>query len=257
MLTFAEFQEHFPELCGQRVRLVIADDSLQGRGGLSAMLEQPPVLTVVACVPAAAELFSACERFDPDVAVVDLCLPREEDGLAACRAVKARYPRVRVLMVTAHETARARGEARAAKADGYALKRFSDGLLWKSVLEVAAGRPAFPSYKGGWLTQELPDEAKLQLIDDAAREVLGALTPLLQTTRPHEYGVIKDLLRAHPKHPRLGNDAHVRRVLERIRERLGMKSIAAARWYARVTGTTASPGQVPWQSEPVRPQLRH
>lgn len=253
MLTFIEFQEHFQELCGQRVRIVIADDSQQGRGGLSAMLEQPPVLSVVACVPSVPELFAACERFEPDVAVMDLCMPREEDGLAACRTVKARYPRVRVLIVTAHETARARCEAKTAGADGYALKRFSDGVLWKSVLEVATGRPAFPSYKGGWLTQELPDAAKLRLIDAPAREVLDALIPLLQTPRPHEYGVIKDLLRAHVGHPRLGNDAHVRRVLERIRERLGMKSITAARWYARMTGTQAPPSQAPDNRNPIVP----
>jgi len=248
MLTFAEFQEHFENLCGQRVRIVIADDSQQGRGGLSAILEQPPVLSVVACVPTVPELFAACERFGPDVAVLDLCLPREEDGLAACRALRTRHPGVRVLMVTAHETARARVEAKAAKADGYALKRFSDGVLWKAVLEVEAGRPAFPCYKGGWLTQELPDAAKLKLIDAPAREVLSALTLLLQTARPHEYGVIKDLLRANGGHPRLGNEAHVRRVLERIRERLGMKSIAAARWYARVTGSPTPPNQGAWQS---------
>ena len=248
MITFGQFQACFPELCRRRVRLALIDDSLQGRGGLCAMLDQPPVLTVVAQAADGPALLAACAREAPEVAVVDLCMPLPEDGLALCRELKRHFPRVRLLLVTGHESARARAEARKTEAvHGYALKRYSDGLLWKCVLDIAAGRLAFPSYKGGWLAEELSDGAKLHLLDAASREVLTALAALLRSTALSEYGVIKELVLAHAGHPRLGNDKHVRRVLEKVRDVLGMKSIPAARWYAQA-GAMPSP-------EPVAPPL--
>jgi len=236
MITFPEFQRFFPALCRNRVRVAVADDSRQGRGGLRTMLDNPPVMAVVAEAATAEELLGHCEREQPDVAVVDLCFPGELDGIDVCLSLKEHYPAVRRLIVTGHESARARDAARRSQAvQGYALKRYSDGLLWKCVLDVAAGRQAFPSYKGGWLAEELSDSARLQLIDAPGREVLGALAGLIGRTDLPDYGAIKTLVNAHPGHARLGDAAYVRRVLERVRERLGMRSVAAARWYARAT----------------------
>lgn len=242
MITFGQFQACFPALCRRQVRIVVTDDSLQGRGGLCAMLEQPPVLTVVAQVADGPALLAACAREAPDVAVVDLCMPLPEDGLALCRELRRHFPRVRVMVVTGHESARARAEARKTEAvHGYALKRYSDGLLWKCVLDVAAGRVAFPSYKGGWLAEELSDAAKLHLLDAPSREVLAALAALLRDTPVNEYGVIKELVLAHAAHPRLGHDKHVRRTLEKVRDLLGMKSLPAARWYAHAQAEALAP----------------
>ena len=236
MMTFPEFRACFPELYRQRVRVVIADDSLLGRKGLTALLRQPPVIAVAACVGTAPELLSACAEKAPDVAVVDLCLPQKGDGLAASREIRARFPRLPILLVTGHEAERARAEVKASGVvQGYALKNYSDGLLWKCVLEVAAGQNAFPTHKSGWLALELPDQTKLRQLDRQSVEVLGALAALPQIDTAQEYGLIKELTRVHATHVRLGQEGHVRRVLERVRRRLGMRSVETARWFKRVS----------------------
>ena len=135
-----------------------------------------------------------------------------------------------------HEAERARAEVKASGVvQGYALKNYSDGLLWKCVLEVAAGQNAFPTHKSGWLALELPDQTKLRQLDRQSVEVLGALAALPQIDTAQEYVLIKELTRVHATHVRLGQEGHVRRVLERVRRRLGMRSVEAARWFKRVS----------------------
>lgn len=242
MISFGKFQECFPELCRQRVRIAAIDNTQQGLGGFVKVLEQPPVMTVVAAVHDVPALLEACERESPDVAVVDLGLPLPEDGIAVCRELRRRFPALRVMLATAFEAAGVRAEVRkTGAAHGFALKRYSDGLFWKCVLDVAAGRLAFPNYKAGCLAQELSDEAKQRLLDPACHEVLAALAAILQTTPGSGYGAVKELLIAYAGHRRLGNEKQVRAVLEKVRTLLGMHSTEAARWYAQVTAPTLRP----------------
>jgi DNA-binding NarL/FixJ family response regulator len=83
------------------VRVVIADDSLLVREGVSRVLAEERV-EVVAKVGSARELLTCVEAEAPDVAVVDIRMPptHTDEGLVAAQAIRRRWPRVGVLVLS-------------------------------------------------------------------------------------------------------------------------------------------------------------
>jgi DNA-binding response OmpR family regulator len=72
----------------------------------------------------------------PDLLLVDLVLP-DGDGLVLCREVKALWPQVAVLVVTAR--AAAREQVRAAGADAYLAKPFDPDDLDRVAARLLGG----------------------------------------------------------------------------------------------------------------------
>jgi DNA-binding NarL/FixJ family response regulator len=83
------------------VRLILADDSVLLREGLSRLLEDAGH-DVVAAVGDAAALLDAVERHEPDVAVVDVRMPptHTDEGLRAALEIRERWPGVGVLVLS-------------------------------------------------------------------------------------------------------------------------------------------------------------
>jgi DNA-binding NarL/FixJ family response regulator len=83
------------------MRVVIADDEVLLREGLSRLLGEVG-LEVVATVGDADGLMRTVARDLPDVAIVDIKMPptHTDEGLAAARAIRERYPSVGVLVLS-------------------------------------------------------------------------------------------------------------------------------------------------------------
>ncbi|MEV4067706.1 response regulator transcription factor [Nonomuraea dietziae] len=83
------------------MRLILADDSVLLREGLSRLLEDAGH-DVVAAVGDAAALLDAVERYEPDVAVVDVRMPptHTDEGLRAALEIRGRWPGVGVLVLS-------------------------------------------------------------------------------------------------------------------------------------------------------------
>jgi DNA-binding NarL/FixJ family response regulator len=101
--------------------LVIADDHDLMRSGLRALLTDVPNLQVLGEAANGREALELCRRFEPDLVLMDVRMP-EMDGLTATRAIKHRYPRTSVLVLTVHENQSYMLEALKAGAAGYILK---------------------------------------------------------------------------------------------------------------------------------------
>jgi DNA-binding NarL/FixJ family response regulator len=101
--------------------LVIADDHDLVRSGLRALLTDVPNLQVLGEAANGREALELCRRFEPDLVLMDVRMP-EMDGLTATRAIKHRYPRTSVLVLTVHENQSYMLEALKAGAAGYILK---------------------------------------------------------------------------------------------------------------------------------------
>lgn len=256
MMTFEKFKERYPEWSGQRVRLVVADDSLLGREGMRKLMTQPPMLKVAAIASTAEALYPLCEQHHPTVVILDLCLPLPADGLAACRKLHERFPDLPVLVVTGHEQELAVKEVKAAGAKGYAIKNFSDGLLWKCVLTLAKGGEAFQHPQTRWLPEELNDAQRLARLARSKPSEVGLLTAFARMTqRPgfRTHGAIKQLrteVEASQSELLRGlkdgaAERLARDILEQLRKRLGFhSSVEAAQWYARTLPPPAA-GQRP------------
>jgi DNA-binding NarL/FixJ family response regulator len=102
------------------IRLVIADDQVQTRRSLTALLTSVrPAIHVVGEAANGQEAVQQVERLQPDVVLMDVQMPTM-DGLEATRRIKARWPSVKVIILTMHM--RHPDEAWKAGADAFLIK---------------------------------------------------------------------------------------------------------------------------------------
>jgi len=100
-------------------RVLIADDRVRTRRALSAVLCMQPSIQVVGEAADGEETVAQAGRLQPDVVIIDVCMPRL-DGIAATSRIKARWPWIRVVV---HSMALDYGQsALAAGADAFVPK---------------------------------------------------------------------------------------------------------------------------------------
>jgi DNA-binding NarL/FixJ family response regulator len=121
------------------IRVLIADDHGIVRSGLRMLIERQPDMDVVAEAGDGVEAVTAAQRSRPDVAVLDVSMPRMT-GLEAAREVRAHSPATRVLLLSMHDDDRYFIEGLEAGAAGYVVKRAADTDLVYALRTVADGR---------------------------------------------------------------------------------------------------------------------
>jgi DNA-binding NarL/FixJ family response regulator len=102
------------------------------------MLADEPDIEVVGEAADGWEAIALCSSLHLDLVLMDVRMPRM-DGLAATREVKRRYPKISVLMVTAHDDPDYLLEALKAGAAGYVLKDATQDEVIAAVRRVREG----------------------------------------------------------------------------------------------------------------------
>ncbi len=102
-------------------RILIADDHALVREEMRAMLASEPDLEVVGDAEDGEEALAMCQRLRPHLVLMDVSMPRM-GGFEATRAIKERYSRTAVLIVTAHQGQDYLQEGIRAGAVGYITK---------------------------------------------------------------------------------------------------------------------------------------
>jgi len=122
------------------ITVLIVDDQTLVRSGLRAIIESEPGMEVVGEAGDGAEAVDAVRRLRPDVALMDIRMPRL-DGVAATRALlRAATPgRTRILILTTFHLDEYVTEALRAGASGFLLKEATGDQLVEAVRVVAAG----------------------------------------------------------------------------------------------------------------------
>jgi DNA-binding NarL/FixJ family response regulator len=120
------------------LRILVADDHGIVRSGLKMLIDRQSGMGVVAEAEDGVEAVAGALRERPDVAILDVSMPRMT-GLQAAREIKARCPTTRVLLLSMHDDERYVFDAVKAGASGYVLKRQADAELIDAVRAVAGG----------------------------------------------------------------------------------------------------------------------
>ena len=86
-------------------RVLIADDRARSRRGLRALLDTQPEIEVIGHARNGKEALAMVETLRPDTVLMDARMPTM-DGLSATRAIKDRWPDVRVIVLTMYGSLR-------------------------------------------------------------------------------------------------------------------------------------------------------
>jgi len=138
------------------VRVVAVDDHALVREGTLQLLDHEPDIEVVGQAGTAEEGLSVLGRTRPDVALVDVNLP-DASGLDLARTAAARYPEVRILLVSAYDDYAYVTEALEIGVAGYLLKTASARELLDAVRAVADGVFVLDKALSGRLVQRWRD----------------------------------------------------------------------------------------------------
>lgn len=115
------------------LRLLLADDNRTARAGLRALLESVAWdgndFEIVEAEDGA-QAVEIIEKRKPDVVLIDVQMPRL-NGIEATRIIKARWPAIRVIVLTMYRTHQA--DALAAGADRFLLKGSPPELLLTAI----------------------------------------------------------------------------------------------------------------------------
>lgn len=147
------------------IKVLIVDDHEVVRVGLKAILDSTAGLRVVGEAGTARQAVEAVDKLEPDVVVMDIRMPGE-DGIAACREIRARFPNTKVIMLTSYASEEEVVGAVLAGASGYVLKQVGSEKL------VEAIRAA--------------QEGQATLDPSVTAKVLGRLRDALQSPLPNE-----------------------------------------------------------------------
>ena len=122
----------------ETIRILIADDHAFVREGTRRILEQEPDLEVVAEAGDGEETVKLACDLKPDVALVDVAMPRI-DGIEATRRIKAQCPAVAVLVLSAYDDDQFVFGLLEAGAAGYLLKSVRGQEIVDAIRAVHAG----------------------------------------------------------------------------------------------------------------------
>lgn len=150
------------------IRVLIADDHGIVRSGLTMLIDRQADMHVASEAEDGIEAVERALADRPDVAVLDVSMPRMT-GLHAARQIRQQAGEVQVLMLSMHEDDAYFFDALEAGASGYVSKRAADGSLIDAIRTVARGDTFLTSHTQQTLLQ--------QWLEDGRTEPRDALTP--------------------------------------------------------------------------------
>lgn len=162
-----------------RARVVLADDDVLLREGLSSLLDRSG-LEVAGQAGDAAGLIELVRRERPDLALVDIRMPPEfsTEGLAAAQLIKRDYPQTAVVVLSAHvEVEHAMDLLANGERTGYLLKsRVTDVTEFVQTLHrvIRGGSAVDPELVQELVAARRPDNP-LDELTGREREVLALM----------------------------------------------------------------------------------
>ncbi len=163
------------------IRLLLVDDHAVVRSGLKMLLSGQKEMEIVGEAASAAQALSETERVQPNVILMDIGLP-DKTGIEATRAIKSKFPDVKIVALTIHEDEEYFFQMLNAGASGYVPKRAAPEELITAINAAAIGEVyLYPSLAKllvrDFLSAERPAEEKLNLdgLTEREHEVLTHL----------------------------------------------------------------------------------
>ena len=155
----------------RKYRVVVVEDHAIIREGLRSLLTSSKEFDIVGEAEDGREAIQLIEKLEPDLILTDLSMPRM-DGVDVINTVKKRFPNMKVIALTVHESEEYVLSALKAGADGYVLKEANYAELMMAIKNVLKGKHYLSPDISGKLIEGYLDGRK----SVEAQTVWGTLT---------------------------------------------------------------------------------
>jgi DNA-binding NarL/FixJ family response regulator len=146
------------------IRILVAEDHLVARVGVSTIVNMQPDMTVVAEAGNGQQAVELYRKHMPDVALLDMRMPIMS-GVEAATAIRAEFPNARMIALTTYGGDEDIRRALAAGVQAYLTKDVLHDELLKAIRAVHAGQTYLPAGVAAALAAQMPRP------DLSAREV--------------------------------------------------------------------------------------
>lgn len=126
------------------IKIALVEDDKKVREGLKALICGTPGFNCIAAYPNAEEALEELAEQKPDVVLMDINLPGMS-GIECVKVLKARQPKLQIIMLTVYEDDDLIFQSLAAGAVGYILKKTPAAKLLEAIEEVHRGGSSMSS----------------------------------------------------------------------------------------------------------------
>jgi two-component system NarL family response regulator len=127
-----------------QLRILVAEDHLVARVGVTTIVNMQPDMTVVAEASSGQQALELYRQHRPDVALLDIRMPGMS-GVEAAAAIRAEFPGARMIALTTYGGDEDIRRALAAGVQAYLTKDVLHDELLKAIRAVAAGQSYLPA----------------------------------------------------------------------------------------------------------------
>lgn len=160
---------------GDPIKVLLVDDHAVVRSGLGAFLMAFDDLELIAEASSGEEAVAYCQRFHPDVVLMDLKMPGI-GGAEATRRIREHWPDIQVVALTSFKEEELVESVMQAGAIGYLLKNVSADELAAAIRAANSGEPTLAAEAAQVLIQSTRHPRKLGYdLTDREREVLALM----------------------------------------------------------------------------------
>lgn len=192
--------------------IIIVEDHKLLREGLQSLLNNVDTYQVVGEAADGIEAIKIIKQKEPDLILLDLSMPRM-NGISVVKEIKRMYPKMRILVLTIHDSDEHVLEAFEAGADGYCLKDAGRKELLIAIDSILCGKtyisPAMADIvlegyvtdrmklktKTTWQTVTQREKEVLKLVGEGYqnKEVADLLHISVKTVEKHRANIMKKL----------------------------------------------------------------
>jgi len=141
------------------MKLIIADDHQIMIDGLLSIISNHPQITVVGVAKNGTQVLSILEKEKTDIVLTDISMP-EMGGLDLTRALRKKYPAVRIIALSMHDDTTHINDMIEAGVSGYIYKNASDTELIEALNKVQDGGQYFSDEIAATMVRSINDHAK-------------------------------------------------------------------------------------------------